>query len=75
MPTNSAKPWDMLNPKIGRVSLEIKQSRLAECGSCEHFLATRQCSKCGCFMDLKTQLPHATCPVGKWGAVQADTKQ
>lgn len=71
--TKPARPWDMLNPNIGRVSFEVKQSRLKECESCEHFLATRQCAKCGCFMDLKTQLPHADCPVGKWGPVSADT--
>lgn len=66
--TKPARPWDMLNPNIGRVSEEVKQVRLNACESCEFFLATRQCSKCFCFMDLKTQLPHAVCPEGKWAA-------
>lgn len=66
-----ARPWDMLNPNIGRVSVEVKASRLKACESCEFFTKTRQCSKCLCFMDLKTQLPHAECPVGKWGTAEA----
>jgi hypothetical protein len=70
-----AKPWDLLNPKIGRVSDEIKAERLSFCEGCEFFLGlSRNCRHCGCFMDLKTALPHASCPVGKWPAV-ADTNK
>lgn len=72
--TKPARPWDMLNPNIGRVSVEIKNARISLCESCPEFLGlTRQCRVCGCFMDLKTQLPHADCPVGKWSPVSADT--
>lgn len=66
-----ARPWDLINPNIGRVSDEVKQERLSACESCEFFLKlSRNCLKCGCFMDAKTGLPHASCPVGKWQAVQ-----
>ncbi len=69
-----AKPWDMLNPKIQHVSAEVAASRIALCESCEKWLSvTRQCKRCGCFMDLKTKLPHAGCPLHKWGPVQTDT--
>ena len=41
--------------------------RMKICLQCEHFLKmTKQCKKCGCFMVIKTRLPNATCPIGKW---------
>ena len=67
-----ARPWDMLNPDVGRVSAQVKAERLSACEGCEFFFKlSRNCRKCGCFMDLKTQLPHAECPVGKWGQADA----
>lgn len=64
-----ARPWDMLNKNIGRVSEELKEKRMAICQGCEFYIAlTHQCTKCGCIMNLKTQLPHAECPEGKWFA-------
>lgn len=69
----SAKLWDMLNPNIGRVSQDVLEKRLSICSSCEHFIKlTKQCKKCGCFMRLKGSLPHAECPVGKWGKEDSD---
>ena len=45
----------------------IVEKRLAECLTCEHYIkATSQCKKCGCFMELKSRLATASCPVGKW---------
>lgn len=65
-----ARPWDMLDPRIGRVSEEIKKMRMDACTNCEFFVKlTKQCTKCGCHMPWKTGLPHASCPVGKWEAV------
>jgi hypothetical protein len=65
-----ARPWDMLDPRIGRVSDEVKKIRMDYCNGCEFFIAlTQQCKKCGCHMPWKTGLPHASCPVGKWDAV------
>jgi hypothetical protein len=69
--TNSgkiARPWDLLNSNIGRVLPEIREKRLSICKECPEFIkATSQCKKCGCIMLLKTKLPHASCPIGKWG--------
>ena len=65
-----ARPWDLLNPNIGRVSDEVKKLRMDYCTGCEFFISlTQQCTKCGCHMPWKTGLPHASCPVGKWDAV------
>ena len=42
--------------------------RLEICKSCEHYLSfTGQCKVCMCFMRIKTALPFAECPKGKWG--------
>ena len=71
----ASKPWDMLNPNIGRVSKEVLDERLAICQSCEFFIKlTKQCKKCGCFMRLKGALPHSECPVGKWGVAPEEEK-
>jgi hypothetical protein len=66
-PEREAKIWDVINPNIENVSEEIYKKRMEICKSCEFlFKPTTQCKKCGCLMNLKTKLPHATCPVGKW---------
>lgn len=63
----SARPWDLLNSNIGRVSSTIREKRLDICKNCPEFIsATSQCKKCGCIMLLKTKLPNAECPIGKW---------
>lgn len=67
------RPWDMLNPNIKKVDEETQKARFDTCKSCEFLIkATNQCKKCGCLMHLKTQLPAAECPVGKWSKVEVD---
>lgn len=64
------RPWDLLNANKKRVEAELKEERMAICKTCPFFIkATSQCKKCGCFMNLKTQLAEAFCPVGKWHSV------
>ena len=67
-----ARPWDFLNPKIGRVDQETYSYRYEDkCLKCPFLIqATKTCKKCGCFMTEKAKLPHAVCPIGKWGAVE-----
>jgi len=66
--SDSVKPWDLLNPNKPKSPEEIQEWRFDICKSCEHFFnPTNQCKKCGCFMNLKTKLAHAECPIGKWG--------
>lgn len=63
----SVKPWDLFNPQEAKVPLSVLQERLDVCSTCPQFIkATKQCKKCGCFMNLKAKLENATCPLGLW---------
>ena len=65
----TTRPWDMLNSE-GKTTDAIAQERYDMCLGCEHLIKlTKQCKKCGCFMNLKTKLAGAECPVGKWSPV------
>jgi hypothetical protein len=62
-----ARPWDLFNKNIGRVQTVVAEKRLAICEECPRFIkSTTQCKECGCIMKLKTKLPNADCPLGKW---------
>jgi hypothetical protein len=61
------RPWHLLDPNVPRAPDEDAAARFSTCLGCEHLLkATSQCTKCGCFMNLKTKLAAAECPIGKW---------
>jgi len=63
------KPWDLLNPE-NHTTKEIQQQRYKICLSCPELInTTKQCKKCGCFMNQKTKLKEASCPIGKWNKV------
>ena len=63
-----ARPWDLFNQKIGRVTERTAENRLEICKACPFYVGlTHQCTKCGCIMNLKVKLPTASCPIGKWG--------
>lgn len=67
---DSVRPWDLINPKIDHVDDETFNDRYNLCKKCPSFIkATSQCKKCLCFMNQKAKLPHANCPIGKWGEV------
>ena len=52
---------------------KISEERLAICHKCEHFEKDgARCKKCGCFMDYKTLMHHAECPIGKWHKYDKD---
>lgn len=60
------RPWHILN-KDNYVIEDISNKRFDICKSCPELIElTNQCKKCGCFMNLKTKLKEATCPIGKW---------
>lgn len=49
------------------VSTEIEKTRIEVCNSCEHlFNLTRNCKKCGCFVDAKAKIKGQHCPINKW---------
>lgn len=61
------RPWDVVNPNIEHVNEETRIRRMSICQECPELIQlTKQCKKCGCLMHLKTRLPAATCPLGKW---------
>lgn len=65
--TKKARPWDIFNKNIQKVMPEQQVIRLDICMACPELIQlTKTCKKCGCFMEPKTKLPHAACPMGKW---------
>lgn len=49
------------------VDTPISDARFAICVQCpELFVPTKTCKQCGCFMNAKTKLVNASCPLGKW---------
>jgi hypothetical protein len=66
-----ARPWDLFNKNIEKVGEQISGERLDICKACPELIkATNQCKQCGCIMTLKTKLPNASCPLGKWGIIR-----
>lgn len=62
-----SRPWDMFNPNADRVDEPIAKTRLEICLGCDKLIrATKQCSECLCFMQQKTKLASAECPLHKW---------
>lgn len=58
---------DLLDKDKYSKNTEEIDKRISICEGCEYFIKmTKQCSKCGCFMKLKTRLTDARCPIGKW---------
>lgn len=65
--SGEVRPWDFLNPNAEWASAEVAEERYSLCLSCPELIKTsKQCKKCGCFMNAKTKLKNASCPIGKW---------
>ena len=59
--------FDLFDPKQPRSDKELIEERLVICNTCPFFnKRLMKCTKCGCFMKLKTTLRKASCPIGKW---------
>lgn len=44
-----------------------QEERMDICRGCEFFIEeTERCSKCGCYLQLKTKWRGAKCPLKKW---------
>jgi hypothetical protein len=49
------------------ITEEVAEKRFNICKDCPELIQlTKTCKKCGCFMQMKTKLEHAVCPIGKW---------
>ena len=60
-------PWDLLNKSQPRAEEDLANLRYSICLECPSLIKmSKQCKKCGCFMDAKTKLLAASCPIGKW---------
>lgn len=58
---------DLFDPNQPRADRELIESRLKICNECPAFRKNlMKCTKCGCFMKLKSTLKQAECPIGKW---------
>lgn len=67
------RPWDLLNPNTEYAEKAEADKRYDICKKCPELInATKQCKKCGCIMSLKVKLKNARCPIGKWGAEEAE---
>lgn len=64
----AVKPWDLLNPRKGRVTSGVRKERMDICRQCSEF-KFGGCLMCGCVMAIKTTLSDAVCPKGAWGEV------
>jgi hypothetical protein len=42
------------------------EQRMAICRQCPDLMALNMCRYCKCFMNVKTRIYSAKCPVGKW---------
>lgn len=55
---------------------KVSEERLEICRACENFnKESSRCSSCGCFMDYKTLLHSAECPLKKWGKYVVEEKE
>jgi len=70
------RPWDIFNKNVEKVAENVQKERMSTCLQCPRLIkATRQCKECGCFMDAKTRLFDAECPLGKWSQIKVSRDQ
>lgn len=54
--------------ELVRKRKEVSEKRLEICNECPFYhKEVDSCLKCSCYMKLKTIIPNAECPIGKWG--------
>lgn len=64
---NGVTPLDLLNPKTRKIDESYAAGRLEICRACPRLIqGVDQCRECGCFMQFKTKLEAAKCPLGHW---------
>lgn len=54
---------------------DVSQERLEICSACPYYeKMIGRCQKCGCFMEFKTLMMEASCPIGKWKAKEEENE-
>jgi len=52
-------------------NIEVRLERAGHCQRCEFYKrSTKQCTQCGCLINLKVIIANEECPVGKWKTVE-----
>ena len=50
-------------------SMAVRLERAGHCQRCQHYRrSTKQCTLCGCLVNLKVTIAKSVCPIGTWGA-------
>jgi len=58
---------DLIAGKVVLSEAELAEERIKVCNECDAFRRmSRTCSVCNCFMDLKTKILRASCPLELW---------
>ena len=58
---------DLLAGKVVLSEKELSDERMKVCHECPAYRKlTVQCSLCNCFLELKTKILRASCPIEKW---------
>lgn len=54
---------------------QFNQVRMKICEDCEHLTTLKFCSKCNCFMPVKTTFPGKKCPLDKWDRIVMESSE
>ena len=57
---------DLISGDLEIASPDVAEQRITICNGCEILNTIRQCTACGCMVDLKTKLHKSECPLGYW---------
>lgn len=57
-----------------KLSEDKRNERFDICKSCDKLGKGDFCKLCGCYMPVKTYMPHQHCPIYKWDVVDIDKK-
>lgn len=65
--TDDVSFFELFDPNSPKSEKDLIEYRLSICNECPFLNKTfMKCRKCGCFMELKTTLAKAKCPIGNW---------
>lgn len=58
--------WDQWVGQQHEIMTEERWAICSRCPQLHKWFGHWRCDQCGCFMELKTALPIAHCPLGYW---------
>lgn len=60
--------WNWIHklPDTYLVDAETRKQRTEICNDCDYLTNIKVCSKCNCFMPVKTWMKFVSCPLEKW---------